>query len=172
MATQRTVTIFALVSLMLNVLLVGFIGAQWVRGVAGPPAWRIAQVMAGGGRPTPATVQKLRAIVEAELSAPDDSAAQMKTARKAVLDAMATEPFNAEGVAAALVQLRTANQSLLERFHRSVSRAAATMTPEERAEFAVFLSRIAPGGPGGGMFGTGPGGPPGFPGRPGGPPPG
>jgi len=39
------------------------------------------------------------------------------------------------------------------------------MTPAERAEFAVFLSRIGAGGPGG-MFGAGPGGPPAMLGRP------
>ena len=73
--------------------------------------------------------------------------------------------MSAQTVARAPADQRLVSQHLLENFHRALVKEAATMTPAERAEFAVFLSRIGAGGPGG-MFGAGPGGPPAMLGRP------
>ena len=145
MFAQRTIAIVALLSLLLNALLVGFIGAQWMRRAAGPPAWRLAPFEAGA--PAPRVIHKLRAMIESEIARADESAARTGVARAAVLQALQSEPFNGEAVTAALAQLRVANNDVSESFHRAIVATAASLSVEDRAELAVLLARV--GGPGG-----------------------
>ena len=156
MLSQRTIATIAIISVLVNTLLIGFIGAQWLRGSMGPPAWRVAQ-FATAGLPASATTAKLRAIIASEMSASAETRVAMLAARNAVLMALQAEPYDPAAAAAALTQSRVASQALLESFHRAIIAAAGSMTDDERAEMAVYLARLGPGGPGGpGGRGLGP----------------
>lgn len=157
MNKQRKFGIALLVSFSVNALLIGFIAAQWIRGAGGPPAWRMASPSTFG-RPDVAVIRKLRDFVDAEQAGPGESGAEMQAARDAVLQAMLMEPLNPDAVDAALTQLRVASDHSLEKTHRAIIKAAATMSAEERGELANFLARVSRGGPPV-RFGDGPPGP-------------
>ena len=159
MTRQRWFAIVAAGSLFLNLLLAGFIGAQWLRGVAGPPAWRIAQ-MAATNPSGAAVTAKLRTNVAEALAAPDASGtplspAEVAAARAGVPKALRAEPFDPAALDGALAQVRAMNQRTLERFHGAIAVTAAQLTGEERQELAAFLDRVGADGPGMGRFGPG-----------------
>ena len=161
MTRQRWFAIVAAGSLILNLLLAGFIGAQWLRGAAGPPAWRIAQ-MAATNPSGAAVTAKLRANLAEALAAPDASGAPLSpadvaAARAAVPAALRAEPFDPGALDGALAQMRAMNQRTLERFHGAIEATAAQLTSDERHDLARFLERVGAGGPG--MMSSGPGAP-------------
>lgn len=137
---QRVLIVALIVSVTVNLLLVGGIVGRLVRG--GPPP-----------RPVPEHVgwivrrldddrrQELREDVIAHIRSSRSMRQSMRDAQKHFEASITTENFEPERVRAALAELREAHNTWQEATHEQMVTVLAKLSPEERKRVATFLER-------------------------------
>ncbi|MEO0467347.1 MAG: periplasmic heavy metal sensor [Pseudomonadota bacterium] len=160
----RSVSIFLVISLMINMLLIGIVGGRMI-GRAGQPPPDMAAV----GTPTEARVARrildsvsprerieLGRMFSETLRENRDTMIARNRARIALSQAMTAEPYDEARVRDAMAALRDADFELQAVVQDALAASMARLTPEQREALAVSIERSAPigqfqsrGGPGG-----------------------
>ena len=147
---SRWLTIVAVVSLAINLLIAGVVAGHLLSGRH--HIGREPEMMRGDNRmpdrPGEAVIQRMTAAVPAENRAVfmaviaehrqqiADAGRQVRDARIKVRDAMAADPFDRAKLDQAFAELRERSQQLQASLHATVSDAASKLPPEARARLA------------------------------------
>lgn len=145
-AMPRQVPFWLVISLMANMMLVGLLGGLLLRPGAPKPVVehsqeRFAWVEKDGeGAPVALVLRKAYQASESEREA-------RVTARKALADAVARDPYDEKAVREAFTALRQADDSVNESTHEAMVQLFAALPVEERAHMARFLMHGPPDAP-------------------------
>ncbi len=126
-------------SLALNLFIAGFVVAQVARGdkvVTAPAAARAAQ-------PLSRQAPEVRRVVEQNDKVVRPNLVNVRKANEAVSTALLAEPFDAERLTKALERLRSATLTSQKALHGAMFETVATMSPEQRRQFAEATKRTA-----------------------------
>jgi len=130
----------AIVSLCLNLFLIGGMIAGRMHGSMGGPAGR------GGGMVMATVPPELKPIIREKLKAhgPDFKAErdEMREIRARVADALTAEPFDRAKFDAALAELERSAGTILHLAQQGLSEIAAELTPEQRRQWAEGWRRM------------------------------
>lgn len=148
----RWLTIVAVVSLAINLMIAGAVAGHLLSGRH--HVWRESEVMRGEtrmpDRPGEAVIQRMTAAVPPENRAVflaviaehrqqiADAGRQVRDARIKVRDAIAADPFDRAKLDQAFAALRERSQQLQASLHATVSDAASKLPPDARAQLADF----------------------------------
>ena len=131
----------AIVSLCLNLFLVGGMIAGHIHGPMGGPDGKGGMVMA-------TVPPELKPIIKEKLKArgPDFRLERdkMREIRVRVADALAAEPFDPAKLDAALTELEQSAGKMLHLGQQGLSRIAAELTPEQRQQWAEGWRNMGP----------------------------
>jgi len=130
-------------SLVANLLLAGFIAGRMA--MRSPPPAMAPDPTAGYGRLLgflPAERRDaIKPMLRSHLREVIGDARSLRGEQKAVLVALAQEPFDAQALANALAELRSSLTATQEASHRSLVEIAATLTAAERRQLADAMRR-------------------------------
>jgi uncharacterized membrane protein len=128
-------------SLVLNLLLTGFVIGRLTWGAPGGPP----DPTAGFGRLLRFLPEErrdaLRPLVREEMRAVAREARGLRGEHAAMYAALTAEPFDAAALASALASLRLRLDATQEAAHRSFVALATRLTPEERRELAAAMRK-------------------------------
>ncbi|HPE47415.1 MAG TPA: periplasmic heavy metal sensor [Hyphomonas sp.] len=145
----RHVPFWLVLSLMANMMLVGLVAGMVLRAPRGPepqfdrrePEW----VASNGER------AKIGLIMRGAYDSSKEQRSERAAARKALGDALATDPYDADAVRAAFARLRAADESVHSAMHEQMIEQFATLPVDERMRIGEMLERgpgtFGPGGP-------------------------
>ncbi|WP_303980797.1 periplasmic heavy metal sensor [Dongia mobilis] len=132
----------AIVSLCLNLFLVGGMIAGRVHGPMGGPEGK------GGGMVMATVPHDLKPIIREKIKArgPDFKIERdkMREIRVRVADALAAEPFDATKLDAALTELEQSAGTMLHLAQQGLSQIATELTPEQRRQWADGWRKMGP----------------------------
>ncbi|MEC5406114.1 periplasmic heavy metal sensor [Paraburkholderia sp. MPAMCS5] len=142
---SRSWKIVLIVSLVLNVFLLGAIAGgayQWFAAKRGAAAPLIAQQRALRFAAEPLSAERQKAFADSLKNGRRDGrpfAREAREGRREVLRLLAAPQLDRAALDAALARTRAADSSLRAQMESSVADFAASLSPEERVEFAESL---------------------------------
>ncbi|HEY5607415.1 MAG TPA: periplasmic heavy metal sensor [Alphaproteobacteria bacterium] len=150
---SRRLTIALVISLGINLLIVGAIAGHLLSGhryMWQRPGMIQGEVGRGSDRPGDMVIQRMTAALPAEYRPAFEAAIAehrtqlveagraMRDARMKVRDALVAEPFDPAKLDAAFSELRARSQELQTAVHAAVSAAAAKLPADARQKLAAF----------------------------------
>lgn len=130
------------VSLAMNLFVLGFLAANGVR-AAQSPVELVAQVeqAPAAAQPAQAAAPQAQRIVQINTKALRPAQLAVRKANEAVTAALVAEPYDAERLERALQELRSATINSQQAVHAAMLDAVTGMSPEQRALFAEASKR-------------------------------
>jgi uncharacterized membrane protein len=132
--TRRSFSGWLALSLVLNLILTGFIGGFLLR----PHHERFDGRPGGAGNKD---AQFVRQLLMEQRTGHDAERQAHRAAVKALGEALRKEPFDADAVQTRFANLRSADAALKQAQHSALIEKLATLTPDERARVANVLGR-------------------------------
>lgn len=139
------------ISLAINLLLVGFLAGRWLQAAGPPPGHDPALLLWPAVKGLPAAEREaLRPVLRKSLRESREHVRTIRRAQRSVQESLRSEPFVANELARALDELRRALNDSQAARHATLVKVATELSPDERRRLAAGMAahgRPPPGPP-------------------------